>query len=1092
MPKIGCIGQWPGRPGQVAIIMVRLIRSHLQVRLIMAFVLVMLIPTTLVSAYNLLRTREILLSQISSEQLRIAEARASTAESRIAQGSGDLLFVVMSAALRRYAHVETRDPDLVATTFQDFLRQSVGRYSGLCLLNPKGVEEVCVRQGDDNLFRRVPTAQLRNQQAEPVFVNALRQAGIPDGNMVAITTVDLTGTPSILLRYSILYADDTGPVGVLVLEAPLAPILSVLVDQTLGVRTSVLDSDGTYLYRSDLDLANARRLSLTEAQPHDAQIILRQAEGTIIESVDRPASFQAFKRMRPHSQSAVQWTVIYEHPYAAALAPVGETQVVITALTILALVSATALAYMLARGIIRPIRALAVAAEQIGAGKLNTAVPHAGLDEIGALGRTLEHTVVRLRETLTAAEVGRNEAETLRAATQALGVTLNLDQVLALILTELRKMVPFDSASVQEVQGEKSRIVGTYGSASSEHMLGLAFPLVPGETPNAEVAHTWLPVILKDGPAVYPIFKTEPFHADPIRSWLGVPMIFGERMIGMITLNKYTPDFYTTEHARLAMAFAAQATAAMENARLYAAARRELAERHRAEEAQARLAAIIEATTDMVGMTDLQGQSIFLNQAGRRLMGLSDEVPLAGLHMAEFFPMRLRGALRDEILPATLHNGVWTGDTYLLARDGSEIPVSQVIIVHKEPDGQAALFSTIVRDMRVQRQTEEDLRQAQKMEALGRLAGGMAHDFNNLLTVMLGEVELLLDDLPVEHPLRHSAEQIRLSGTRAATLTRQLLTFSRRQVLQPELVNLNQVILGLDQLLRRLISEDITLSISLAPDLPLVRTDQGQIEQVVMNLVINARDAMPDGGHLLIETATTLANELSGRRDDGTDTRDYALIVVSDTGTGMDEQTKTHIFEPFFTTKPRGKGTGLGLATVHGIVQQSGGHIRFQSEVGQGAIFKIYLPITTDAGPNQAQPPAPARLGVVGPSRTHAATVLLVEDDDDVRNLARQILTRQGFTVLEAGDGPTALALAHAYAGPISTLLTDIVMPGGLNGVQLAATLRTLRPNTRIIYMSGYTDNALVDHSIAEEGACFLQKPFTPDKLVRALLDGLD
>ncbi|MEI6181387.1 MAG: ATP-binding protein, partial [Chloroflexales bacterium] len=576
----------------------------------------------------------------------------------------------------------------------------------------------------------------------------------------------------------------------------------------------------------------------------------------------------------------------------------------------------------------------------------------------------------------------------------------------------------------------------------------------------------------------------------------GVPMIFGERMIGMITLNKYTPDFYTTEHTRLAMAFAAQAAAAMENARLYAAARRELAERHRAEEAQARLAAIIEATTDMVGMTDLQGQSLFLNQAGRRLMGLSDAVPLAGLHMAEFFPMRLRGALRDEILPATLHNGVWTGDTYLLARDGSEIPVSQVIIVHKEPDGQAALFSTIVRDMRVQRQTEEDLRQAQKMEALGRLAGGMAHDFNNLLTVMLGEVELLLEDLPVGHALRHSAEQIRQSGTRAATLTRQLLTFSRRQVLQPELLNLNQVILGLEQLLRRLISEDITLNISLAPDLPLVRTDQGQIEQVVMNLVINARDAMPDGGHLLIETAATLANELPSRREEGSDNCDYALIVVSDTGTGMDEQTKNHLFEPFFTTKPRGKGTGLGLATVHGIVRQSGGHIRFQSEVGQGAIFKIYLPSTTDEGPKQLQlqpqPQPSARLGVVGPSHTRAATVLLVEDDDDVRNLARQILTRQGFTVLEAGDGPTALALAHAYAGPISTLLTDIVMPGGLNGVQLAATLRTLRPDTRIVYMSGYTDNALIDHSIAEEGAYFLQKPFTPDTLVRALLEGLD
>ncbi|NTU81128.1 MAG: response regulator [Chloroflexales bacterium] len=945
--------------------MLGFIRSHLQAKLILAFVLVMLIPTLVVSAYNLLRTRATLLDQISAEQLRVAEARAAAAESSIAEGGADLLFVVASPALRRFADARAGATEGVADTFRDFLQQSIGRYSGLCLLGPTGVELVCVRQGDDGRFRRVPEQNLRSRQNAPYFLGALRQAGIPDGNMVAISGVDRGDASTPLLRYSILYPNNRGvAAGVLALEAPLAPILAVLVDPTAGVRTSVLDSDGTYLYYPDLNPSDAHTLSLTEEQPHDAQIILRQPVGTIIDSPDRPASFQAFTRMRPHSQSAVQWTVIYQQSYADALAPVRETQVVIAAITILALVAATALAHMLAGGIVRPIRALAAAAERIGAGDLGATIPHAGLDEIGALARTFEHTVARLRETLNAAEGRRKEAETLWATTQALSTTLDLDRVLALILSELRKVVPFDSASVQEVQGDVSRIISTYGLVRSEGMLGAAFPLLPGATPNAEVALTRAPLILDDGPTIYPIFSSEPFRADPIRSWMGVPMIFGERLIGMITLDKYEPNFYSSEHARLAAAFAAQAAAAMENARLYEAARRELEDRRRA---------------------------------------------------------------------------------------------------------------------------EEELRQAQKMEALGRLAGGMAHDFNNLLTVILGEVEIILEDLPVGHDLRLSAEQIRQSSTRASALTRQLLVFSRRQVLEPDLISLNEVIAGMEQMLRRLIGEDIALTIALAPALPQVRADQGQIVQVVMNLAINARDAMPNGGHLLIETAPLSPDEAAARHEEGVGEGAQAMIAVRDTGMGMDEQTRAHIFEPFFTTKPRGKGTGLGLATVHGIVRQSGGHIWFHSEPGQGATFKIYLPAADSSATkaSSAPPRAPDR------QRAAVSTVLLVEDDDDVRSLARQILARQGFTVIEAGNGPAALALALTYTRPISVLLTDVVMPGGLNGVQLAAALRSSRPTTRVVYMSGYTENALVDRSIAEEGARFLQKPFTPDDLVQMVLEAL-
>jgi nitrogen-specific signal transduction histidine kinase/CheY-like chemotaxis protein len=405
-----------------------------------------------------------------------------------------------------------------------------------------------------------------------------------------------------------------------------------------------------------------------------------------------------------------------------------------------------------------------------------------------------------------------------------------------------------------------------------------------------------------------------------------------------------------------------------------------------------------------------------------------------------------------------------------------------VIIAHYGPDGRPEFFSTIIRDMRERRRAEEELRQSQKMEALGRLAGGLAHDFNNLLTVILGECDMLLDDLAPGDPNLASVEQIRQSGARAAALTRQLLAFSRRQVLQPELIDLNEVVTGMEQLLRRLIGEDITLSIALAPELPTVRADPGQIAQVVMNLAINARDAMPDGGQLLIETAATCGELPHGHSDSPPGA--CAVLIVSDTGQGMDEATRAHVFEPFFTTKPRGKGTGLGLATVHGIVSQSGGQILFASEEGRGSTFRVYLPAAE--GQPAAAPPAPRR----APERANAETVLLVEDDEHVRSLARAILLRHGFVVLEASDGHRAVELARGHSGAIQALLTDVVMPGGLNGVQTAAAVRAHRPQIRVLYMSGYTDDALAERDLLDDTR-YIQKPFTPEALVAALMETL-
>lgn len=1073
--------------------MARLVRSSLQLKLVLAFVLVLLIPAVVVGSYTLLRTHALLLDQVAIEQLRLAQERAAVVERLVTDANADLLFMIQMPAMRRYARDQDDTLSSVVQLFEAFLRQGGAAYSGLCLLNSNGDELACVRSGN-GLVGVVPASQLGNRAEQAYFLSALRQASIPGDQQVSVTDVGLAPgldsavPPHPVLRYSTLFQNETGGVaGVLVVEAPLQPLLDLLTERAQDVSTYVVDSEGTYLLHPERarQLGGAQPSALSDDQPREAATILRQAEGVIMDSQDDPGNFQIFTRMRPHNQSALQWTIVYKQPRANIFGPIWETEAVLVAITTAAIAIAFGVAQLLSRSIVRPIKALASAAERVGAGDLHTSVPQGGPDEIGALGRTLSQTVARLQTTIAVAERRRREAETLRTATQALSSTLDLDRVLGLILSELRKVVPYNSASVQRVEGDSARIIGAYGLNDKADLTQAHFSLVPGATPNADVARTRAPVILNDAPTRFPHFLEDLYRLGLTRSWLGVPLLFGDRLIGMVTLDKHEPNFYTIEHARLASAFVAQAAVAMEHARLYEEARQELADRRRVEAAHARLAAIIEATTDAVGMCDLDGRPLYLNRAGRTLLGLSADGSLDGLTLSDLYPAWAAQIVRDVGMPVALHRGSWAGETALLHRDGSEIPVSQVIISHCAPDGYPEFVSTIMRDIRERRRAEEELRQSQKMEALGRLAGGLAHDFNNLLTVILGECDMMLGDLPAAEPSRASAEQIRQAGTRAAALTRQLLAFSRRQVLQSELISLNDVINGMEQMLRRLIGEDIALTIVPAPMLPTVRADAGQMEQVVMNLVINSRDAMPEGGHLLIETAAVQLDEAAVLTRHDVHPGAYVVVTVSDTGVGMDADTRAHIFEPFFTTKPRGKGTGLGLAMVHGIVRQSGGHIWFYSEPSQGTMFKLYLPAALGT-------PSPASVALEAlPTRPANETVLLVEDDEPVRALAHQILVRQGFTVLQAPDGLAAQALTNAYEGSIHLLLTDVIMPGGLNGVQLAARIRTARPHIRVIYMSGYPDNAQVSQSIVNDGALYLQKPFTPATLARKVHEAL-
>jgi PAS domain S-box-containing protein len=563
----------------------------------------------------------------------------------------------------------------------------------------------------------------------------------------------------------------------------------------------------------------------------------------------------------------------------------------------------------------------------------------------------------------------------------------------------------------------------------------------------------------------------------PSLDWLGVPLKVGDRTLGVLAVQSYSPGVRYGEHEKHILQFVSTQVA-------MAIERKRIDEERRGQEEFLRQ--VIDLNPNLIFVKDWDGRFTLVNRALAELYGTSPE-DLVGRRDSDFNPNseEVEQYLRDDREAMTSGRPKFIlEETNTDARTGRRRWFQVIKVPLRSADGEPQVLG-VATEITHRKELESQLRQAQKMEAVGQLAGGIAHDFNNVLTAVLGYTRLLLKDTTLPQQARGDVEEIEQAARRAASLTQQLLAFSRKQMLQLTILDLNEVVQGMRSLLRRLIGEHITLVATLDPQPMLVRADLGQLQQVIVNLSVNARDAMPAGGILTIATAAVELGPTFVVAHPGSQPGPHILLQVSDTGMGMDAETQGRVFEPFFTTKAVGKGSGLGLATVYGIVKQSGGYIDVSSEPTQGSVFTVYLPRVMEgvAAPQEAQPAEPARAG--------GETVLLVEDEPGVRSLARRALQRFGYRVLEAGNGQEALMVARQFENAIDLLLTDVVMPE-MGGRELSQVLKRERPTTRVLYTSGYPDTAGLQEEVQEAVVAYLPKPYTPEELAQKVRDVLD
>jgi len=495
--------------------------------------------------------------------------------------------------------------------------------------------------------------------------------------------------------------------------------------------------------------------------------------------------------------------------------------------------------------------------------------------------------------------------------------------------------------------------------------------------------------------------------------------------------------------------------------------------------------ALLESASQAIVSIDRTGRIVLANRRAEEMFGYTRE-ELLGARIEILLPESRRashGRQRDDYFSRPRVRPMGIGmDLAGRRKDGAEFPV-EVSLSNIETD-QGVFAIAFVSDISQRKALEDQLLQAQKMEAVGRLAGGVAHDFNNMLTVITGYDRMILDELSPLDPLRGYAEEVLKAADRAAAITNQLLAFSRRQIIQPRVINVNTVIAQTEKMLRRLLGEDIQLVFDLHADIGNIRADPNQIEQAIVNLAVNARDAMPTGGRISVETASVHLDDSYGRTHLGVKPGDFVMIAMNDSGHGMDAATRQHVFEPFFTTKGQGKGTGLGLATVYGMVKQAGGDIWVYSEVGKGTTFKLYFPVVRESVSDSTHTDRERQ-------ESSGETVLVVEDETAVRELTVRMLKHLGYKVLSAESGAQALEISESYTGGISLLLTDVVMPN-MSGRQVADQITAARPGLKVLFLSGYTENTVIHHGVLDSGVDFLPKPFSRETLGKKMREILD
>lgn len=712
-------------------------------------------------------------------------------------------------------------------------------------------------------------------------------------------------------------------------------------------------------------------------------------------------------------------------------------------------------------------------------------------------------------------------AETLAEITLALSSHDNLAFVLKEILRQAQRLVAYQTAHIVLLEEDNLRIAAWYGyqSFGSEEIISTLLQPLACFPLDTQVVTLREALIVSDT-RLEPLWTTQA-ETSWVRSNLMMPISFGAQVLGLLRLDADIPDAFEGEDIVNLQPLVNMAAIALENARLIDQAQQEINERQRAEEAlqqgveelkraykqaivyaqdlndeinqhkrvdeeRRQLSAAIEQTAESIVITDTQGTILYVNPAFEHITGYR-RAEVVGQTPQILQNDQQNPAVYFELWSTIKAGGVWKGRLNNKKKDGSACTLDCTISPVRDKNGVIVNYVQVERDITRELQLEEQYRQAQKMEAIGRLAGGVAHDFNNLLTVINGFTEIIQTQLAPDHPVQEHISTILYSTRNATDLIRQLLAFSRQQVMAPKILSPNTIIANLDKMLGRLMGEDIVLKTHLAPSIWPIKVDPTQVEQVIFNLAVNALDAMPEGGQLTLETAKVLLDEGYSADHLGVQPGEYVLLAVSDTGTGMSEEVQAHIFEPFFTTKEAGKGTGLGLATVFGIVQQHGGYIRVYSELEHGTTFKIYWPRAKEA---LAATPEQSRHRAADLPRG-TETILLVEDEPKVKDLADRLLCRQGYTVLTAANGEEAIQLAKEYSAQIHLLLTDVVMPG-INGKALADQFKRIRPQIKTLFSSGYADKAILHQGLLEADVDFIQKPYSMLELsqkVRSVLD---